>query len=92
VQLLVADTDSGAARLGPLLGMAGTVFPELDTASAVVGAGHDGNGEAVNALSALALALHHCQHRAAPVLYLGNGMESGYAAALLRPWPGPAPA
>jgi hypothetical protein len=86
IAMIVADTDDRANRMLELMGVASTVFPQLEDAAEIARVGpSSGACGVVPGITALALAHHHALERAAPVLYVSNDDAHHRCTALVRP-------
>lgn len=85
VAMIVADTGDRANRTSELMGMAYTMFPQIEDSAEVVRIG-EGSGTcgAVPGITALALASYHAVERVAPVLYVGNEDSNHRCTAIIR--------
>jgi hypothetical protein len=86
VAMIVADTGDRANRMLELMGMASTMFPQLEDSTEVARIG-EGSGicGAVPCITALALARHHAIERTAPVLCVSNEDTHQRCTTLIRP-------
>jgi hypothetical protein len=86
IAAICADADFRPNRMGELMSMAGTLFPDLILEAAMVGVGAGcGTTGAAGSLAALALAAHAALACSAPALCVSNSDSHYRCALLVRP-------